>query len=43
MWGHVHPLVVVLVHNADQVAVPDAVLVVIYGDTVVVKVAVLLS
>ena len=29
MWGHVHPLVVVLVHNADQVAVPDVVLVVI--------------
>ena len=43
MWGHVHPLVVVLVHNADQVAVPDVVLVVIDGDTVVVKVAVLLS
>ena len=29
MWGHVHPLVVVVVHNADQVAVPDVVLVVI--------------
>ena len=43
MWGHVHPLVVVLVHNADEVAVADVVLVVIDGDSVVVKVTVLLS